>query len=152
MVKSSMLVDKFRVVGIMVGDKLGKIILTLAMLCGCTPDLKPVWNIVELHSNDQSENIFIKVQGNGIGSPERIVIVSRDSQKRIDKDRDIIFSSRQPIFYKQNIDTISVYTDTKASSGSSLSGKIQLQQVILTNPELMDMCDTYKSAGITIIR
>lgn len=124
----------------------------ILFLCSCgIPDLSPMWLITELQSSDHTHKLFIKVRGNGIGSPERIVIVSTKKNKKIENG-DMVFSSIQPIFYQQKNDTLYIYTDKNHENSANLSSPIKVVEKIVTNRELMNKCDTYQSEGLTIIR
>jgi len=116
---------------------------------------EPAISIKEVHSNTLNESIYLKKISWGLTYDHEIVVVSMSSDKKTEPDstKEFIFLSSE-IFYKVSNDSLYIYTASKVKEPINFNSKFKIEQVELSNPEMMDLrgYDNYKKQGLKMIQ
>lgn len=132
-------------------------VIVLAFLwCAYTrlPDYKATISKVEIYSNNLDERIFIKEKVWGVSANHRVIVVSKSPENDFQPNEncEYVFKGSLPFFYKFENDTLNLYVRRKSTVPEKLSTNIQINQIVLSNPEMMALMDNYGEKGLKTIQ
>ena len=117
------------------------------MLSGCFNSLVEV---LPLHSKRLNETLYLKRKSRGLNYG--VLVLSKSASKYFepDKSSEYVFTSDVvgTFFYKFERDTLSVFVRSPIPSPPDMKTKIYIQQIQLSNPEMMKLFDDYQAKGI----
>ncbi|RNC79865.1 MAG: hypothetical protein ED557_12055 [Balneola sp.] len=94
-------------------------------------------------------NVYLVEKIWGISSDHRQVVLTEVPQKDNDiSNINFTYSGQLPFLYKQVKDTLFIYVQKPLEQESSFNGNIKLKQVVLNNPEMMDLLMVYEQEGL----
>jgi hypothetical protein len=114
------------------------------------PGFKPVVTKVSIQSPHHDDVLYIKRKAWGLLGNSQVIVVtnSPDEQFEPDADREYVFRGLSGFFYGFEGDTLTVYVRAASGVPKDLRTEIHIKQVVLNNPDMMDMHDTYKERGL----
>lgn len=121
-------------------------------ISGLSPDYSPSFEKVKFFSVGTSDSVFIKSKVWGISSDHQIITISKngDIPFLADSTNDFVFKGWSPFLYKFENDTLSVFIRSASNTPTNFKSDIKVQQIILSNPEMMNMIDNYKEKGLIL--
>ena len=113
------------------------------------PDLGPNVSVVEIYSSNFGEKVFIKRKVWGITGNHEITVVSKSDNKSFEPndDNEYVFKG-SPIFYNFINDTLNIYVPLESKKPIGMTTKIKINQIVLSNPKLMNLMHDYKEKGL----
>jgi hypothetical protein len=111
------------------------------------PDFSPTRNTYEVNGSDDS--LYINGMAWGITGDHQIWwVTSQMNSEEADSLTDYIFPGLSPFFYKLIDDTLIVYTRRAAMTPTHFISGIAVKQIVLSNPQMMDLYITKDSLGL----
>ena len=113
------------------------------------PDFKPEVSVVEIKSEKLNESIYIKKKVWGLTADHQFICVSRSSSNNFEPDtnKDYIYYG-DSFFYNFSNDTLKMYVDKESAVPKEFRSNINIKQIELTNPEMMDLWIYYDAKGL----
>ena len=130
---------------------LASIVISIAVFFYASiPDLKPTFSTVEIRSDKFNEAIYIKKMVWGLTGDHLVIVISKSSSKEFEPDsqKEIVFYGADYFFYKFVNDTLNLYVRAESSQPKDLKTNIKINQIELTNPQMMDLYKDYGIRGI----
>ena len=114
------------------------------------PDYQPKVSIIEIYSSNFEEKIFIKRKVWGITGDDGIIVISKSSNKSFEPntDSEYVFAGLSPFFYSFRNDTLNIYVGKESKKPIEMNTRIKINQIVLTNPEIMKLMENYKEKGL----
>lgn len=118
------------------------------------PEFKPDVTIIELNSKKTGERIYIKQKKWGITGDHHIVVISTSPKKDFQPDstREYVYEGLSPIFYHFANDSLELFVNNLANVPSQMRSKIKINQIVLSNSEMMSLMEDYKRKGLILIK
>jgi hypothetical protein len=129
------------------------IIVVLAIVVGRNrrfPEFRPVVTSVAIQSSDRADALYVKRMVWGLTSDHQVIVVSGSPQEEFEPDpsKEYVYKGLSPFFYSYTTDTLTVYVRQRAEVPEQLSTRIHVFQVVLGNPEMMNLMETYHEKGL----
>lgn len=114
------------------------------------PNLDPNIEVIEIHSQKYNETIFIKKKTWGLTGDSHLIVISNSSEVNFEKNEknDYIFEDLTPLLYKFEKDTLTIYTMELAPFPDNMISNIRINQIKLTNSEMMELNKKYQEKGL----
>ena len=112
-------------------------------------ELQPDVNVVEIRSERFNESIYIKKTAWGISADHQFFSISNSSSDKFEQDtiKDYIFYG-DLFLYNFTNDTLFVYVNKESVLPKEFRSNINIKQIELTNPEMMDLWIYYDAKGL----
>lgn len=117
-----------------------------------SPDYSPYFEKSKLVNSNSTDSVFIKKKVWGVTSNHQIITISKNSNTPFNPDStsDFIFKGLSPFFYKFQNDSLTVFVRHASEEPPKFKSDITIQQKALTNPEMMNLFDTYEEKNLTL--
>lgn len=113
------------------------------------------FSVVSLTSRDLKSKLYIKKKVWGMTSDNQLVVLSNSKNKVFTSEdgKSYIYDGVMPLFFKQQMDTIFIYTLKLAPVPKTFKTDFKVIQVFLENPDMMKLIekDNFKSQGLVKI-
>src|SRR6056297_1683595 len=122
-------------------------------ISGLTPDYSPTFEKVKLINTQATDSVFIKKKVWGVSADHQVISISQNGEIPFSPDttNDFIFNTWSPFFYEFEKDTLTVFVSIISKKPQNFNSDITVKQKILTNPEMMNLFDTYKEKGLNLL-
>ena len=112
-------------------------------------NLSPIVTVVEIKSYKFNESIYIKEKAWGLPADHQFIFVSKSPTKEFDPDttQGLVFYG-DSFFYKFVNDTLNLYVNKESPEPKDFKTSIKVNQINLTNSELMDLWESYRAKGL----
>lgn len=101
------------------------------------------------------KNIYIKKKIWGMTADHQVIVISKSGRKKfeVDSTKDYAFYGSMPLFFRQQGDTLFIYTRKIVKVPADFNSSFSIIQIELSNPEMMRLIenDSYKKEGLQII-
>lgn len=117
------------------------------------PSLAPKISKVEIYSQTFGEKIFIKKKNWGLTGDQQVIVVGKSPDDAFEPNAaaEYVYIGLSPFFYKFENDTLNLYVMKESRTPPKLSTKLTISQIILKNPEMMDLIEHFQEKGLKII-
>ncbi len=121
-------------------------------ISGLSYDYSPSFEKVKFTNSENSDSVFIKKKVWGISANSQVIIISRNGEVPFSPDsiNDFVFNSWAPFLYKFENDTLSVFIRLASNTPANFKSDIKIEQIVLSNPEMMNLIDNYKEKGLIL--
>lgn len=117
------------------------------------PSFDPKIAKVQLHSHTRSETIFIKKKVWGLTGDHQVIVVSKSPEDNFEPDEktEYVYKGLSPFFYKFENDTLNLYVMKESKVPNELSTSFVINQIVLENPEMMDLIHSHQKQRLETI-
>lgn len=129
------------------------IVLVLIYIYVKLPGFKPEVTIIEIDSEQANEKIYIKRKVWGISADHRIVVISISPETDFEPNpnQEYVYKGFSPIFYRFVNDTLELFVNKLANIPSKMPTEIKINQIVLSNSEMMSLMEDYEGRGLSLI-
>ena len=114
------------------------------------PNLEPKVSIVDVYSSNFWQKVYIKRKVWGITGNHEFTVVSKSGDESFEpnEDNEYVYKGLSPIFYSFRDDTLNIYVMKESKKPTEMTTRIQVNQIVLTNPQMMNLMVNYKDKGL----
>ncbi len=118
------------------------------------PEFTPQFWQVGLYSDRFDEELFIKRKVWGITGDHQVIVVSKSKTEEFkpDEEREYVFRGLSPLFYRFESDTLKLYVTHAAKVPPNFDSRIHIEQVVLSNTEMMSLMENHERKGLKMLR
>lgn len=113
------------------------------------PNLGPIVRTIEVKSSISQEKIYIKKKQWGLTGDAQVIVVSESSEEEFEpnENTEYVYRGLLPFFYKFENDTLNLYVRKKSGIPNN-KFKVIINQIELTNSQMMELMTTYEQKGL----
>ncbi len=114
------------------------------------PTLDESYEIIEITKNERKENFKFIIKSRGLNY-KKAYLTNQKGMDTINLNNSSYIYNTFPLFVKREQDSLIIYTYKKAIIPKNIQTNIRIKQVELSNPNMMNLYDSYKKEGIILI-
>jgi hypothetical protein len=123
---------------------------TVAYVYHRRPEIRSQISKVEIYSSGLDETIFIKKKVWGLTGDHQLIVVTKSPTEDFEPNErtEYVYRGLSPFFFIFGNDTLTLYVTSASTVPAEMSTKITIRQIVLTNPEMIRLMETYEEKGL----